>query len=249
MNSGEHGGFIDLHCHVLPMVDDGPSKWDEAMDMFRQASESGTSTIIATPHGDSRGRWEKIESLEQICLELNKALKQEQIPLNLLLGMEVPLELNTVERVKNRTALTLNGSAYILVELPFLQLPLYWEEALFQMQMGGLKPIIAHPERQAQLSKNPNLMAGVVGRGVLGQLTAGSLVGEFGPDTKKSAEILLRRGLVHVIASDAHRARQARSTDIRPGLKAAIKIVGQEQADNMTSGLPFEISRPSPKPA
>ena len=211
--------------------------------MLRRAARGGTSLIVATPHGGDRGRWSDVESLHRLCHDLNAALETEQLPLTLVLGMENPLEPDTVAQVERGTALSINRSEYILVELPFLQLPLYWEEVLFQLQLRGLRPIIAHPERQAQIQQKPGLLADVVGRGVLTQVTAGSLVGHFGPRVRKVAEKLFKDGLVHVVASDCHAPDGPRSPDLQEGFRAATKLVDQEFATQITSEVPWSISR------
>ena len=155
-------GFVDLHSHVLPGVDDGANTWDEALGMLRKAASSQTAIMVATPHSGDRGRWNKVESLRRLCQDLNQALESDAIPLKLVLGMENALDLDTVDQVEQGTGLTINGSSYILVELPFHQLPLYWEEVLFRLQLNGLQPIIAHPERQSQIQSNPSLLVEAV---------------------------------------------------------------------------------------
>ena len=119
-------GFVDLHAHVLPGVDDGPEDWDQAMEMLKRAAQGGTSIVVATPHGDARRRWDKVNTLRRLCDELNKALEQEQVALSLVLGMETGMELDLVEQVEKGDSLTINNSRYILVEPPFSQLPLFW---------------------------------------------------------------------------------------------------------------------------
>ena len=232
-----------MHSHVLPGVDDGPQEWEEAMEMLRRAASGGTSLMVATPHGGSRGRWDKIDSLKHLCQDLNTALELEQVPLTVVLGMESPLELDMVEQIERGVALTINGSDYILVELPFLQLPLYWEEVLFQLQLRGLRPVITHPERQTQVQKNPDLLTGAAGRGILMQVTAGSLVGHFGPVVKKTAEALFKKGLVHVIASDCHGPAGPRGPGLFDGFLATTKLVGQELAMQMFSETPRAIAQ------
>ena len=157
------------------------------------------------------------------------------------------MQLGLAERLEEGSALTYNGSEYVLVELPFTQLPLYWEQVLFQLQLAGKQPVIAHPERQAQIQGNPGLLAGAVGRGVLTQITAGSLSRRFGSRVRKSAETLLKSGLTHVIASDAHGVQDPRSPDLLDGFNAAARPVGQEASTHMMTDLPRAIALGSPK--
>ena len=233
--------FVDVHTHVLPGVDDGPESWDEAMETLRQAAKGGAGQLVATPHGDARRRWDTVDSLRNLCEKLNEALRLEKVPLNVMLGMENPVELNIVEQVESGSAITLNDSIYILMELPFTILPLYWEEVFFQMQMAGLRPIIAHPERQAQIQQDPDIVSRAVDRGVLIQVTAGSVAGGFGPEARRSAETLLKRDLVHIISSDCHRPEGHRGPDMTEGFAAAVRLVGQDMAVKMAFETPRAI--------
>ena len=209
--------------------------------MLRAAASGGTEFLVATPHGDHRRTWDDLASLRQLCDELNGALQHEQVRLTVALGIENPLALDIMEKIEQGAGLTINGSNYILVELPFHQLPIYWEEVLFQLQLNDLHPIIAHPERQAQFQANPNLVAEAVNRGVLTQVTAGSLVGRFGSKVRKTAESLVKRDLVHVIASDCHGATGSRDPKLQDGLRAAAKLVGREMASKMVLETPWSI--------
>ena len=209
--------------------------------MLRQAAGGGTALVVVTPHGDNRATWSEIRELQRLLAELKDNMQKEGTPLQLVLGMEVPLTMDAAEDVAKGTALTINGSNYVLVELPFQQLPLYWEQALFQLQLKGLRPILAHPERQNDIQANPHLISGVVDRGVLTQVTAGSLAGSFGPKVKKAAETLLKRRLVHVIASDCHRSEGPRSPEMAAGFQAAVKLVGEELLAQMAIETPMAI--------
>jgi len=233
--------FVDVHTHVLPGVDDGPDSWDEAMETLRQAAQGGATRLVATPHGDARRRWDTVDSLRTLCEKLNETLRLEQVPLEVMLGMENPVELNIMERVEAGSALSLNGSAYILMELPFNQLPLYWEDVLFQIQLAGLRPIIVHPERQEQIQGDPDIVSRAVDRGVLIQVTSGSIAGGFGPAARKSAETLLKRDLVHIIASDCHRPEGHRGPDMNDGFAAAAKLVGRDKAVKMACETPMAV--------
>ena len=234
-------GFVDLHSHVLPGVDDGPDSWESAVELLRGAAASGTTHIVATPHGDHRGTWDTIASLRELCRDVTRTLAAEQIHLTLSLGMENPLELDTADKLDRGGALTLNSSAYVLVELPFQILPLYWEEALFRIQLQGYHPIIAHPERQAQLQENPDLLAGPVSRGVLTQMTASSLAGGFGPKVKKASEAFFKKGLASLMASDCHSHAGSRGPDMRTGVEAGARLVGKTAAVDMVSNTPRAI--------
>ncbi len=209
--------------------------------MLRKAASSQTAVMVATPHSGDRGRWDKVESLRRLCQDLNQALESDATPLKLVLGMENALDLDTVDKVEQGNGLTINGSSYILVELPFHQLPLYWEEVLFRLQLNGLQPIIAHPERQSQIQSNPSLLVEAVERGILFQLTAGSLTGHFGPQARKCAETLLKKRLAHFIASDCHGQDGSRGPNMLDGFQRASKLVGEELAVQMVRHAPWDV--------
>ena len=213
------------------------------MEILKRAADGGTTLMVATPHGDVRARWNDVQSLSNMVIELGQALDQEQVSLSLVLGMENPVATDIASRLEKGSALTINGSDYILMELPFAQLPNYWEEVLFQLQLLGLRPLLAHPERQAQLQKDSTLVARIVERGVLIQVTIGSLAGSFGPKVKKTAEAFLKQGLVHILASDCHGADGSRSPEFRAGFDAARKLVGEEVATRLVSDNPWAIVR------
>ena len=235
-------GYVDIHSHVLPDVDDGPDSWEESIEMLRMAAKAGTTLMVATPHGDRRGRWEDVDSLNTLCTKANQVLISEGLDLTLILGMENPLELHIDERLTQGSALTIGTSNYVLLEPPFQELPNYWEEVLFQLQLQGLQPIIAHPERQEQVQRNPMILKPAVGRGVLIQLTAGSIAGHFGPKVRKISETLLKNDLAHIIASDCHSAKGHRTPELRAGIVAAAKQVGKERAEEMASQIPMAIA-------
>ena len=102
-------GFVDIHSHIVPGVDDGAPTWEVAMEMLRRAARGGTTLIVATPHGDSRAKWHETDALRESCQQLNVSLAQEGVPLSIVLGMENPLELDLAERLEEGSALTYNS--------------------------------------------------------------------------------------------------------------------------------------------
>lgn len=235
------GGFVDIHSHPIPGVDDGPREWEVSLAMLRRAAEAGTRVMVATPHGDSRGKWSSVEALREGCARLVDEARRQGLPLQLLLGMEAPLDLDLGARLESGAALSLNGTSAVLVEFPHTQLPLYWEEALFQLQLKGKRPIIAHPERQLQVQGSPDILRGPVDRGVLVQVTAASLAGRMGPTPRKVAEKLLKGNLAHILASDAHAPEGPRGPGMLEGYAVAVHLVGEERAREMTSTLPLSL--------
>ena len=233
--------MYDLHAHILPGVDDGAKTFEDAVEMARVAADQGTEVILATPHLKDISENHSVPYVRDLLAQLNLDLEKAGIDLKLLLGMENHLDLDLPGDLSAGRALTINGTRYALVELPFFGYPNYAEDVLFQIQVRGVTPVLAHPERIEAIQENPDLLAGFVERGMLSQITAGSVVGHFGGKVRRITRRLLRRGLVHIIASDTHFPRGPRSPILSPGMEAAASIVGYERARAMVVGTPKAI--------
>jgi protein-tyrosine phosphatase len=197
--------MIDLHCHVLPGLDDGPRHIFESLDMARTAAKNNIRTIVATPHtlnGFFVNNWEDVVSE---TAALHAALEKENIPLTLYPGMEVQLGPGIFQALEKGEAATINNnSRYLLMEFPAFSVPMGSREIVFNLKLQGITPVIAHPERHLILQHDLQQLHEFVKQGALCQLTALSLTGEFGGTVRKSAEEMIRTGLAHVIATDAH---------------------------------------------
>ncbi len=201
--------YTDLHCHMLPGIDDGARDLDQALAMARLAVADGIRTVVTTPHhlnGVYVNR--AAEVLEQVAA-FREALLAEGIGLKVLPGAELHLVPELPRELAEGHALTVaqRGKA-ALVELPVHTVPMGAEHILEQILCQGITPIIAHPERNSQLRQDPDILAEWVAMGCLGQITAQSCTGQFGPPVRESARIMVQRGLVHIVASDAHRDRR-----------------------------------------
>ncbi|MBY0097331.1 tyrosine-protein phosphatase [Mesobacillus maritimus] len=196
--------MIDLHCHILPGIDDGAQSDKESLAMARLAVQEGITTIIATPH-HKNGRYfnSKQDVLVKVA-ELNKLLTEEKIALKILPGQESAINGEMIEDFNNGQIMTLNDTNYVFVELPSDHVPRYTEKMLFDLQLKGLIPIIVHPERNREIHERPEMLYKLVEKGALAQLTAGSICGRFGKKIKSFSEQLIEANLVHFIASDAH---------------------------------------------
>ena len=244
--------MYDLHAHILPGVDDGAKTIKDAIEMARVAAQQGTRAILATPHRKDVTENLSIEHVGDLLDEVTARLRSEGIDLSVLLGMENHLDTELPYETAAGRALSMNGTKYILVEMPFFGRPKLIEDPLARIQSDGLVPVLAHPERIEAFQKDPLLLASFVERGMLSQITAGSLLGHFGAWTRDFTNELLRRRLAHVIASDTHTPTGPRSPMLRPGVEAAAKIVGQRRAQAMVEdtpkaildGLPIEVEPP-----
>lgn len=221
--------MIDLHCHILPGLDDGPELLSESLQMARQAIADGIREIVATPHF-LEWRPKAISSYLAQAVEARdefaRALKRDGLDLKVRLGFEVALSPELPELAAEFPALTFEGlQKYILLELPSLQVPIYTEEVLFELQAQGICPIIAHPERNQALCEDPEILEGWVERGVLAQATASSF-----RQRGKVLESWCRRGFIQLVGSDAHSAAH-RPPVLSPAFKVLERWVGEDRAD------------------
>ena len=231
--------MFDLHAHILPGIDDGARTPDETLEMSRAAARCGTKAILATPHRkDVTENW-SVEHLRRLIADMNALNREQGVELPLLLGMENHLSQDLPDEIEAGRALTMNNSRYILVEMPFFGRLDWVEDTLSRIQHQGLIPVLAHPERIEAFQQDPDLLATFIERGMLSQITAGSVVGTWGDRVKRFTHELLRSGMAHIIASDTHAPTGMRSPKL--GIKAAAHLVGLRVATAMVTDTPKAI--------
>jgi len=167
-------------------------------------------------------------------------LRARKLPLRVAPGAETALIPLLPQQIDAGRTITLNGSRYLLLELPHTGLPARIEEVLFQVQVRGMVPVLAHPERNAELARGPELLARWVERGLMVQITAASLLGQLGHGPQRAAERFLEANLVHIIASDAHNA-EGRPPALSAARARAAEIAGADKALAMVSSTPAAI--------
>lgn len=232
--------MIDVHCHLLPNIDDGAKSEAEAVDMARLAVSDGISVVVCTPHilpgvYDNEG-----PGIRSAVDRLRQKLKGEGVPLTLDVGADIHMAPDLLERLRSGRAPSLAGSRYVLLEPPSGVVPPRFEHHLFDLVSAGYVPVITHPERLSWPRDGRDTFRRIVSMGGWLQITAGSLLGMFGSSVKRLSEELLLEGLVHIVASDAHSAGKR-----RPGLSAArdaaAKLIGEEDALHLVSTRPAGI--------
>jgi len=230
--------MIDLHTHILPGIDDGVQTIKGSVEFARVAIEDGVKVIIATPHY-KEGVWDNHrEGILASVATLRERLAQENLSVDLRPGSEVHLCPNLVQRVKDGQATTLNDNGRtVLLELSLTQYPVELENLVFQMKLAGLHVLFAHPERIRYFQDDIRRYESVVQLGGYGQITTGSVLGTFGSEAQRFTEELLRKGLVHVLASDAHNVR-GRPPILSEALEATAALVGRRRALSMATDVP-----------
>jgi protein-tyrosine phosphatase len=230
--------MIDIHTHILPGIDDGVRTEDEAVEFARMAAADGIQCIVATPHC-KEGFYENDRTavLDGVS-RLRERLKAEGIAIDLEPGAEVHLCPELPARIRDGRAPTLgdNGKT-LLLELSLTQYPVELENLVFQLKLAGIVVVLAHPERIRFFQEDGKRYEELVRLGALGQITTGSITGVFGTEAAEFSEELLRKGLVHVVASDAHNTR-GRPPVFRPALAAMSAMIGEERTRSMALAAP-----------
>lgn len=196
--------MVDIHCHILPYVDDGPTSIEESIKMAEIAESNGIEVIVATPHYIEDEGYKNYRYNLEILNILKLGLLNRGINIEILLGNEVFITPNIIELLENNEITAINKTKYILIELPMLDIPGYTEQIIFTLRLKGIYPIFAHPERNLKIMKNPNIICDFIKRGALVQLNLSSLEKGDKDSIGKTAGILLKNDMVHFIASDAH---------------------------------------------
>lgn len=231
--------MIDIHSHILPGLDDGAQSLQEALDMARLAVADGIKSMVATPHVETGLFPNTREAILKAVDELRYALQENDIPLTILPGAEYHLEPDLPHRVRQGELLTLNDKGrYLLVELPATLVPEYAVQIFYELQLSGMTPVIAHPERNAGFAAAPSLLYNLVVRGALAQITAGSLAGYFGPGARAAARTFLKRGCAHFIATDAHSGKD-RSPLLTPAKKEVARLLSEEEVHTLVAANPY----------
>lgn len=226
--------MYDIHSHIIYGIDDGSPDETTSRGLLDMAVASGTSHIVATPHVIEvfeHPSWERIQTGVE---ELRGFATEANLDLTIYPGSEVMLSLDILKVYDEAPhAYCLNGTRYALIELPMLEVPKYTEDCLYEMQLRGLTPVLAHPERYPQLfesTANMNRLLEWCHKGVLLQCNGGSILGKFGHRAKDNLELLLHNKLVSFIGSDAHRIKH-RNTDLAEERTNLTEICGQAYAD------------------
>jgi protein-tyrosine phosphatase len=238
--------MIDIHCHLLPNLDDGPESLEETMEMCRMAAADGIKVIVATPHQQDGVHNTPAEAILKKVQSVTAFLKRAQINLQLLPGADVRVDVDTGEKIMRGEILSVNNTKrYFLLEFPAHSIPPNIDKLIFNLLLKNITPILTHPERIFEVQENPNRVYELVSMGVLSQITAMSVTGEFGAKAKQCARTLLKHNLVHLIATDAHSANH-RPPILSQAVKVISRLLDEERAHEMVTRIPLQIVRGEP---
>jgi protein-tyrosine phosphatase len=236
--------MIDIHCHILPEVDDGPKSWEVSEEMCRMAAADGIEHIVATPHANDRFHYER-EYLKKL-----RDLLQQRIGPAPRIGLGCDFHLsyeNLQDAMVNPQRYAIEGTQYLLVELSNYGIPVQIDDSFSRLLQLGITPVITHPERNPILQKTPLRILQWVELGCAIQVTGSAFTGRWGDGAARTAEWLLRREAIHVLASDGHDAKS------RPPVLAAARAAvaakcGEERAQALVDDNPRAIVSGQPLP-
>jgi protein-tyrosine phosphatase len=232
--------MIDLHCHMLPGIDDGAADLATSIAMARAAVAQGVRVVACTPHilpGLYHNTGPAIRAATQ---DLQAALDENGIELLLVTGADVHMCPDFVGGLHSGTLLSLADSRYVLVEPPHHTAPPQLEEFFFGLTVAGYVPILTHPERLSWVPSRYEVVKKLVRAGVWMQITAGSFTGAFGRNALYWAQRMLDEGCVHIVASDAHDLER-RPLDLAAGYDSVARRVGAEEAQRLVLTRPMAV--------
>lgn len=220
--------MIDIHCHIIPGVDDGPRTAEQAAEILEEAAKAGITTIIATPHYS--GELHRNGTVDHNFELVRKEASRRNI--TFLKGYEIKIRHYPAQMPEDYSDLTLDGSRYLLLELSRDRVPSYTLELLYDLQLKGFMPIIAHPERCDRLAGNRQLFKDIVDMGCLLQVDAASIIGANGRGAKRFVKRIITSGKATFVASDAHEPTGYSNWYVK-AYKKAQKWIGKQMADEL----------------
>jgi protein-tyrosine phosphatase len=232
--------LIDLHCHLLPGIDDGSKDLEMSLAMARMASSEGISTIACTPHILPGVYNNTGPAIRAAVARLRQSISEAGIPIALVTGADVHVAPDLGIQLREGRALTLNDSRYLLLEPPHHLLPPRLEDLIFGLQTVGYVPIVTHPERLSWIEGHYDLIERFAYNSILMQITAGSLMGQFGRRPRYWAERMLDDGLCHLLATDAHNTER-RAPRLAEAREFVAQRLGEEEATNLVLKRPQGI--------
>ena len=215
--------MVDLHCHILPGLDDGPDDMEESLEMAETAIADGITHVVATPHSNDNYGFD-FAQVRRLRDELQRRVSNR---LKIAMGCDFHLSPENVASLRKQPRqYCINQRDYLLLEFNEISIPPAVDQTLHEMQLSGLRLIVTHPERNAILRAHPERLREWVGRGCFAQLTGGALTGAFGPTARQIALQWIAEGLIHFVASDAHNNAMR-----PPQLRSAYELVAEQFAE------------------
>ena len=221
--------MVDIHSHILPGLDDGSHSLEQSVEMLKMAAAAGTTDIVATPHANAEFTFQP-ELIAQRAAELRAAAGDG---IRIYTGCDFHLQYENIQdALEHPTKYTINQKNYLLVEFSDLMIFNTTGDIFYQLRHAGMVPVITHPERNWLLQKRFDAIAEWVSEGACVQITGQSFLGRFGRQAKEYAERLMKAGLVHFVASDAHGTRD-RTPELREAYEYIAGKYGADRAERL----------------
>ena len=224
--------MIDIHCHILPEVDDGSRSLNESIEMAMIAKEQGITKIVNTSHYHPDFRYKKGEELLKELEDFNNVLKENMIDIEVVIGNEIYYTKDLIKEIDELDFYTLNNSRYILIELPPTNFPKDLCNIVYELKEKNYIPVFAHVERYREVQENPELIYEVINAGAIIQVNSHSILGKSGKELQKVCNTLLNRNMVHVVGTDAHSSKRR-----TPIFLDAYKYVSEKYSTGMADDL------------
>jgi protein-tyrosine phosphatase len=238
--------LIDLHCHMLPGIDDGATDLSQSLAMARIATSDGIMVSACTPH-IAPGLYDNAgPAIREAVAQLANVLESAGIPLCLVPGADVHLAPDLIEGLRSGRVLTLAESRYFLLEPPHHTAPPRLVDMIFRLMNADYRPIVTHPERLSWVESHYGVLRRLSASGVWMQLTAGSLTGRFGKRVRYWAERMLSEGMIQILATDAHDCG-ARAPRLSEARALAARRLGEEAAERLVYANPLAVLQDMPQ--
>lgn len=218
--------MVDLHCHILPGLDDGAATMEDSIAMAESAIADGITHVVATPHSSDHYHFD-FAHVRRLRDELQEKMGDR---LKIATGCDFHLNPENVAALRAEARqYCVNQRDYLLLEFNEFSIPPSMDQTLHEIQLAGVQPVVTHPERNGILRARPERLKKWVRQGCFGQVTGGALTGGFGASAQQEALRLIREGLIHFVASDAHNTRN-RPLRLQPAYDVVVDQFGQEKA-------------------
>lgn len=233
--------MIDMHSHILPGTDDGPKDISESLKMCDIALDDGIKTFVATPH-NLNGVYKNGRKAVIDCLgRFNRVIRRKGKNIAVLPGSDTYMGTELLTEIEKNNVMTINdGGKFLLLELPSFFISEQVKQQIFKLKLMGITAVITHPERNNTLMEDTDVLHDFIQAGVLVQITAGSITGDFGSEAKKNALLLLKLNMAHILASDAHNA-SSRPPVLSKAVHMVSDEIGAEDANKMVSDTPASL--------
>ncbi len=234
--------MIDLHCHILPSIDDGPETIKESLDLANVLSRAGYRIITATPHMIPGTIWmPAVDEIQLKVNDLNLAIAKLRLDLTIATGMEIAIDPQIPDMLEQGALLPLGDSSCLLIEPPFQQLPPGWEKVVFTILAKGYTVLLAHPERCAQLAVNPAMIEKIIDSGVYLQINYGSFLGMYGRTAARAARLMATNGWIHCLATDSHHSKGPIPDQMQSVMAKLANLIGEENIQQLTLDNPQRL--------